>query len=246
LRLNKALAYSLILCLPLVIQGCTAIGLVAGDMIDERSGNKGYLETGSIKPGDKRLFSMRDGTVIKGTFIGMDTLDDKEYEIIQMNLQDSLIHYLATPLIGDTLIGLDTVVIEKFIYEYSHQALRPADFIESQYISIVSRSIRDGRPLKFCMGDIAKLPLSDGKTIYRRDLMNLLYAGRLPLKSRVIIESNGAKMSLDLNYLEKTSRVKTRKGVVIGGMAGMLIDLSIVALVAAIIVAMQGFSPGGF
>lgn len=246
MRFSNSLAYILFASFLGLIQGCTVIGMGIGGIADSRSDNKGYLETGNLGSGENRYFYLRDGTVIEGTFICVDTLNDKEYATIKMNLQDSLLHYLATSLIGDTLLSMDTVVIEKINYEYSHQAVRLDIFNGSQFLSLNTRSTRDERQINFKMSDIEKLTLSNGKTITKLELMNLVDAGLLPLKSRVIINYGGVNKPIALNNIEKTSRVKTHNGLLIGAMVGLPIDILIAIAAAHAISNMNLLGDGGF
>lgn len=245
MNLKSTIIFSLISSLPFVLQGCTILGMGVGSIVDSRPGDKGYLEIGNLKTGDKRYFSMRDGTVIKGEFIWMDTLDATDYRLIQTDLQDSLNQFLGISLIGDTLVGMDTLVIEKFEYTYRQQTIRPSDYFESQYLTLVAKSLRNSRIRRFCLSDIEKLTFSNGKTLGRPDLMKAAYAGFIPLNSRAIIKTDSTDISLNLNDIKKTSRVKTHKGLTIGLLTGLFLDLAALAIMAAVASSSEGLYNGG-
>ena len=232
----------------ILFQSCTLIGRGIGAAIDGGQHEQGYLEIGGLDSGSVKEFIPRNGEPpFQGVYLGLDTLDTEDYQLLYSKISDSIKNQLNLPQIGDTLVGPDTMILTDFGYEFRQAKYRPYEFVESQYLYFRATSRRDMEARKIYLGDFSELNISNGNKYGQKYMIDLAYNGKLPLKNMVMLETDLKRYSVELNSIYAMRNVQTHKARKIGTSIGAILDVTWLVLLIISAIAMSNTNYiGGF
>jgi hypothetical protein len=240
---QKLMAIILIsLALP-ILSNCSMIGYHVGKAIDNGRKNS-YYDIDGIKEGSHRSFYLKDGTIAKGAFRGLDTMTTSEYSRYDSIFRDPG-NGPKLPEIGEAITvrlkdgNLKTLEFEYFGYEAQAGLPNRADFYRKFY---VYGKMRGGeQQQRFYFPTIDKISPFNRNEIDSSDLLIYTLNGELPLKSQIVLRNRQGDLLIPLNQV-KMIRPAKRNAKWVGLGIGILLDAAVITTVIATYIAMLQFS----
>ncbi len=220
-------------------QGCTMIGHSIGESIDKNPRTLDYFEAGKLKAGDEKIIVLRDSSIVKGKFLGLDTLNEREYQDLYMRVSNRLDDPGDLPQIGDTLLSSTRLVLKNFNCVSNKVPIQWDKYHEARHFTLNFESLPGGKPRQLNLSEIDNLNFAGGRSYNKSHLLRLAFNGDLPIKSRMLLAVNDTLTSIELNDIARIDRITTgRKGTWIGTVTGAVLDAGVIAftIVAAVVI----------
>lgn len=239
--------------------GCSAIGYAVGRHIDEH--NRSLVETPvhramTVKKGNEVMVETNDDSIYGGRFTGVLTMEDQEYAGPYNRLKDSLPGIPCWPNIGDFIsvhltsgitlsgefAGYDLQFTELDLRSGSGQSGYPMEEAKFMLQYCLIHPAGDPNPAKAFVRDIDRIQVSNADTLGGRILQELARAGRLPLRSEIVIENLGRKTAIPVDKTVHLASTRPGNAKWIGLGIGATIDAGILATAIGLAIALSDFT----
>ena len=137
------------------------------------------LKTENIESGTQVIINLKDGTTVKGNYLGIDTIPNENFDEEYTELQKQIPEGSFLPKKGDTI-----TVISEFVDQ------NPVKFMGFGYGNILLGGIDYDYGVRLRLGDLAKIIDKQGREIEGEEIQKLISEGKFPplLLSEIIVE----------------------------------------------------------
>jgi hypothetical protein len=224
------------MCVPLTlhVSGCSLIGLAGGSIIDAGRPRHSFVPTGQVHTfhfGDSVRLQRRDSTVVEGRFAGSTRIPDAEY-------RDRFAMAQSRP--GAPALPPPGVPVQVRL-----RGAVPMSADRGELLAFVAAAVefrdRSGRTVSVPFSQLRELQWDGGRErLTLEDLARLRLEGALPLASNLLVESDTGTVVVPVDDVAwlwgPTPRGAARKGFVLG----LVADVVVVGVVAAIASSYRG------
>ncbi|MEE9554799.1 MAG: hypothetical protein V3W18_10920 [candidate division Zixibacteria bacterium] len=205
------------------INGCSLVGLGIGTAVDRARPDKFEELTGweieAIKPGDTILIQKINGDSLTGEFGGLDPISFDKYTAKYSKCRDLHSGEFNLPLLGDTIIAVDTSgnnwEIEFMGFDASSLLFRKRDFSE---------------PGRVTLTRISKI-IIDGKYEISGSTLNTMTLGhQIPSYYSLILDGNFRRHIIPIDDIYSIGTRTSKHGGRNGFLVGAAIDIIIIAV----------------
>jgi hypothetical protein len=212
--------------------GCSVIGLGIGAWSDSRKPNNAIFpgwELEKVKPGQKVILLLRDGNQVKGKFVDLEKMGEKEYAETYQKLVEQKPDGVVLPAIGDTVS-----IIEKFEKKLN------CEFFGFDFDHITVREMGRNLISQINLNNVKKIEQSDGSVVDETTLKRLLFEGKIPLRSFIVLENESGNTKNKIENVKEIQIPVKKNGKLRGFLIGAAID--VVVIIVVIKLASEDFS----
>jgi hypothetical protein len=216
--------------------GCSVIGFGIGSAIDSSKPKEKIVpgwEVQTIKPGNKIMLILKDGSGLEGKFLGLDRVPEQEYAEAYSRIRQQKPEGVLLPEIGENITITDTLGKEwayQFLgYDFRHIVLRPQGETESirMSLNLMSRivdnqgNIIEGETIRKLFSE-NRLPLLSAISIRQEPILN-----RIP-ESGIEVPVETTRVALDKIYQIKVPIKK--QAALTGFLIGAVVDVTVIII----------------
>lgn len=209
----------------LLISGCyTLVGLTAGTAIDKASKGDIPVTDEELRAGTRLIVTMKDSSVVKGTFVGTAMTSPDRYQAIYDSIREAVADTVYLPVLNEKVTVCDTNG------NVCSGTLAGFDMLgDGATTIIVSRPLEE-YPFVINMALLRTIysrpPLAtDAATVVR-----LVRDGKIPIRTRfIVVERNNTRLSLDRRNIVKLAIHNAHHYWLVGAAIGLAVDTILVA-----------------
>ncbi len=206
------------------VSGCSLIGLGIGAAVDRASPDNFEEITGweieTINPGDNILIQKINGDLFTGKFVGLDQISLDKYSAKYSKCRDLHSGKFNLPLLGDTIIAVDTSGKNWEI-----------EFIGFDAGSLLFRKKNLSKPGRVTLTRISKI-IVDGKYEISGSTLNTMTLGHeIPSYYSLILNGNVRRHIIPIDDIYSIEIRTSKHGARNGFMVGAAIDIIVIALI---------------
>jgi len=219
-KVSSIIFLSVSVCILLYLNNCSCIfsiaSLAGGEKEPQRTFIIQSLKTENIESGTQVIINLKDGTTVKGKYLGTDTIPNENFDEEYAKLQKQIPEGSFLPSKGDTI-----TVISEFVYQ------NPVKFLSFGYGNILLGGIDYDYMLRVRLKSIEKIVDKHGREIEGEEIQKLISEGKFPplLLSEIIVEEyipnedgwpefNIIKRFININDLEDVQRGPSKSGII--------------------------------
>jgi small nuclear ribonucleoprotein (snRNP)-like protein len=208
------------LCILLYLNNCSCIFTLASGTAEKKEPQRTFivqsLKTENIESGTQVIINLKDGTTVKGNYLGTDTIPNENFDEEYAELQKQMPEGSFLPGKGDTV-----TVISEFVYQ------NPVKFLGFGYGNILLGGIDYDYGVRIRLRDLEKIIDKHGREIEGEEIQKLISDGKFPplLLPEIIVEEyipnedgwpefNIRKRSISINDLEDVQRGPSKSGII--------------------------------
>jgi hypothetical protein len=212
-----------------LLSGCTAIGFGIGAIIDS---NKSDYDTipvwhaASIERGKDITIVKKSGEVVKGKYIGLDTVATSQYAQSYDEIREKYQKDIALPVVGDSI----SFSVLKPANEYRGEFLG----FDYPYLWVRLTGIRGIVSQKIDMTNLGRITDKNGNLIETGKIKNLFSEWKLPTESRVTVKTDADITHIPTAMVARieipNAKDATLRGLVLGALCdvGFIFSLYVV------------------
>lgn len=229
------MAESIALCFMLLSGCCTAVGFLAGSVIESNDSGEKEIpgwQIGSLKQNDFSIITKINGDRIFGSYQGLVEITQDEYLPAYKDFLKSNSIWAKYPAIGDTidiiqpLHRINGMAFNGFGYCYQKRYYQQDQELEgSQCYYIASNPDSNGKSTAYILEEVNYIGSTPNGALEGKLLRKMILAGQVPLMTAAQVSTPVRIQSIPVNQIKKVTINQQVKWRWVGAGLGAGIDI---------------------
>ena len=227
-EINRAIiAFFLIVILYFSLTGCTAVGFGLGHYLDSKAPEISIdpnSELSKLKPGKTIFINMNDGSIVSGEYLGISSINDKEYEARFENIYQLYSDKYNLPAICDTITiylkpAKTEIHMKRLFLGFEIKKNKNVDRAFLRY-----KFTKSPANEKIGIDRIYKIITEDKKEVLASELEDFITTGGLADVTSIILSNNEGIQEISLKQIKEILTHPEKKYTRIYSAIGLVAD----------------------